>query len=309
MKSLRFRPKFISHLLLTTLAFSAVACGHSEDEWQAQLAKYEKLADQKKNTEAELAAARARAEKLAQELDAMGFKLSEEGAEKDKLMDALQEYKQRAAALERIKARFESLRKKLEELTKLGLKIEIRKNRMVISLPGDVLFASGKDSLEDEGLDILGKVATVIREDKDLSKRTYQVAGHTDDQPISAAATKRQFKDNWGLSLMRAREVLLFLVSPMDDPKNPGGGLDSSLWSASGYGDTDPVVPNDSPENRQKNRRVELIMMPNVEEMLDLKSLVNEPAVEVPKAPAAPSTGAPASSETPAPPAAPAKKS
>src|SRR5690606_22022315 len=186
----------VSRALLVSVALSAIGCGgYSEEEMQAQLDKYAALNNEHENTKAELAEVKAKVQKLENELEDMGFKLHAEGMEKGKLMDALAEYKQRAAALERIKARFESLRKKLEELTKLGLKIDIRKNRMVISLPGDVLFASGKDTLEAEGLDILGKVATVIREDKDLSKRTYQVAGHTDDQPIGAAATKREFKD------------------------------------------------------------------------------------------------------------------
>ncbi len=265
-----------------TLALPLLGCGHSEEEWQAQLDKYNKLAEQHQSTEDELEAARAKAKALEDELEAVGFQLNAEGAEKQKLLDALEEYKQRAAALERIKARFEKLRKKLEELTKLGLNIDIRKNRMVISLPGDVLFASGKDTLEDKGKEILAKVAKVIREDEDLAKRTYQVAGHTDDQKIQALATKKKFQDNWGLSLMRARTVLLFLVNPVDDEKDPGGGLDSSLWSASGYGDTDPIASNEDKDGRQQNRRVELIMMPNVEEMLDLKSLASEPAQEPP---------------------------
>jgi chemotaxis protein MotB len=282
MKTTQAFSSSIVRTLLLSLALGTTACGgYSEEEMQAQLDKYAALADQHQKTEAELAEARARAAKLADELEAMGFKLNEEGAEKGKLMAALQEYKARAAALERIKARFESLRKKLDELTKLGLQIDIRNNRMVISLPGDVLFASGKDTLEKEGVEILGKVATVIRDDQDLAKRTYQVAGHTDNQPIASLATKRQFKDNWGLSLMRAREVLLFLVTDMNEEKNPGGGLDSSLWSASGYGETDPIAANDTPEGRMKNRRVELIMMPNVEEMLDLKSLASEPVADV----------------------------
>ena len=110
-----------------------------------------------------------------------------------------------------------------------------------------------------------------------MSKRTYQVAGHTDNEKIQSAYALKEFKDNWGLSLMRARTVLLFLVSPTTDEKDPGGGLDRNLWSASGYGDTDPVASNEGKFGRQKNRRVELIMMPNVEEMLDLKSLVSEP--------------------------------
>ena len=294
-------------LLLGTLALGTVGCGHSEEEWQAQLDKYNQLAAKQQSTEDELAAARAKTKALEDELEALGFQLHAEGAEKQKLLDALDEYKMRAAALERIKARFENLRRKLEELTKLGLNIDIRKNRMVISLPGDVLFASGKDVLEDKGTEILAKVANVIREDEDLAKRTYQVAGHTDDQKIESLSTKKKFQDNWGLSLMRARTVLLYLIQPVDDEKSPGGGLDSSLWSASGYGDTDPIAPNESTEGRQKNRRVELIMMPNVEEMLDLKSLASEPASEEAAVPSETAPAEPRDDQVPPPP--PAKKS
>ena len=71
---------------------------------------------------------------------------------------------------------------------------------------------------------------------------------------------------------MRAREVVVFLTSAKDG-KPPGGGLSAKSWSASGYGDTDPAFPNDTDENRQKNRRVELVVMPNVEEMLDISKL------------------------------------
>lgn len=282
-------------MIIAALLLSLSGCGHNEAEWQAQLDKYNQLASKNQSTEDELAQAHAKAKALEDELKAIGFQLSAEGAEKQKLLDALEEYKQRAAALERIKARFESLRKKLEELTKLGLNISIRKNRMVISLPGDVLFASGKDKLEAKGTEILGKVASVIREDEDLVKRTYQVAGHTDDQKIESPATKKEFKDNWGLSLMRARTVLLYLVQPTDDSKATGGGLDPALWSASGYGDTDPIANNGGKFGRQRNRRVELIMMPNVEEMLDLKSLASEPA--------GPPAAEPDDAEAPEPPA------
>jgi chemotaxis protein MotB len=258
------------------LALITLGCGgYSEEEWQAQLDKYNQLAAQNQNTEEELEVMKMKVAALEKELDALGFQLDEGGAERAKLMSALEEYKERAAALERIKARFEKLRAKLNELTKLGLQINIRKNRMVISLPGDVLFASGKDSLEDEGNEILAAVAKVIREDPELSKRTYQVAGHTDNEKIGSYRARQEFKDNWGLSLMRARTVLLYMVGSLNDEKDPGGGLDSSLWSASGYGDTDPIATNDDAEGRQKNRRVELVMMPNVEEMLDLKSLVD----------------------------------
>lgn len=262
--------------LLAGFSLSLASCGPSKADYQAQLDKYNKLAKEHEATEDELAKEKARAEKLEAELEAMGYKLNATGAENDKLLKALDEYKERADALERIKKRFEKLRKKLEELTKLGLKISIRKNRMVISLPGDVLFASGKDELQAKGKEILAKVAQVVRDDNELAKRTYQVAGHTDNEKITSAVVLKQFKDNWGLSLMRARTVLLYLIAPSSDPKSPGGGLDPSLWSASGYGETDPIASNAGKYGKEKNRRVELIMMPNVEEMLDLKSLADE---------------------------------
>jgi chemotaxis protein MotB len=293
----------------------ALGCGHSEDEWQAQLAKYAALQKKDNDLAAQLAAEQGRVKELSGQLEAMGVKLSDEGAEKSKLSQdmaqmkaALAEYQARAETLERIKQRFEALRKKLQKLTELGLDVKIRNNRMVISLPGDVLFDSGQDVLRGGGEKILLQVADVIQNDAALRDRTYQVAGHTDDQPLKRAADT--FHDNWGLSLMRARQVLVFLVAPpqgdkpvaapakkppaaakADKPadkagkavpkaKEPpeaerhGGNLNPKRWSASGYGQTDPIVANDTPEGRGKNRRVELVLMPDVEEMLDLKSLL-----------------------------------
>ena len=212
----------------------------------------------------------------------MGIKLDESGTEKAQLAKtledtqrALAEFKRRAEQLERIKARFELLREKLKKMTELGLSVTIRRNRMVISLPGDVLFKSGEDELAKQGRDILSQVAEVIASDPSLSQRHYQVAGHTDNQPLRRTVDK--FKDNWGLSAMRARSVLVFLVE--SEESGAGGRLDPKRWSAAGYGATDPVSSNATPEGRRMNRRVELVVLPDVEEMLDLQSLVgNAPA-------------------------------
>jgi chemotaxis protein MotB len=67
--------------------------------------------------------------------------------------------------------------------------------------------------------------------------------------------------------------VLVYLITPLD-AKDGGGGLTPEHLHAAGYGDTDPVVKNDTDADRQQNRRVELVLMPDVEEMLDLKSLI-----------------------------------
>ena len=103
-------------------------------------------------------------------------------------------------------------------MTNLGLKVEVRRNRMVIRLPGDVLFASGKDDLKGEGEKVLQAVADVIRGDEQLKKRFFQVAGHTDNKPLKGG----QFGDNWGLSVMRARRepddasLCLYRPAPRD---------------------------------------------------------------------------------------------
>lgn len=294
-----FRLAFLGVL---ALALAMVACGHSEEEWQAQLGKYNaevqknQVANQKiADLEQGLDAAKNRVNELEMQLESMGLDvnklnsalesrgeaLANLNSDMERMKKALAEYQARAATLERIKARMMALRKKLEALTRLGLKVNIRKNRMIISLPGDILFDSGKIDLKDEGKNVLREVAKVVRNDSTLLQRDFQVAGHTDNKPLKGGP----YLDNWGLSLMRARTVLVFLITPTDvEPHGygvnrvePGGGLPSSRWSASGYGETDPVTPNNTPDNMQKNRRVELIVMPNVEEMLDLKSLAAVP--------------------------------
>lgn len=262
--------RFLPLLFVPAMSILASGCGHSEEEWQAQLDKYNRLDGEHKTTVKELEDAKGKVADLEKQLRDMGVNIEDKDkklaglhASLEEQARALADYKARAHQLELIKARFEALKRKLDELTRLGLAVSIRHNRMVISLPGDVLFDSGRDTLKKEGTAILQKVASVINSDAQLKNRDYQVAGHTDNKPLQGGT----FHDNWGLSLMRAREVLLFLVG------DKGGALPIQHWSAAGFGDTDPIASNESDDGRQKNRRCDLIVVPSIEEMLDLKSL------------------------------------
>jgi len=249
-----------------SLVLLASGCGYSEDQWQAQLSKYNKLKAEKDDDDSKLADAQKKVDDLTKQLQDLGVNVNSMKADLDDRQKALDAYKERARQLELIKARFETLKAKLDALTKLGLTVNVRHNRMVISLPGDVLFDSGRETLKKDGKDILLKVATIIHADPQLTARDYAVGGHTDNQPLAHGP----FKDNWGLSLMRAREVLVFLIDPAQ------GGLPNQHWSAAGFADTDPVADNSNDDGRQKNRRCELIVLPSVEEMLDLRAITQQ---------------------------------
>ncbi len=260
-------------IVIAAALAGAAGCGPSEEEYRAKVGEVASLKGQldaeqarSKKAKGEIDEAQVRIEQLKKQLAAAGVDISNLNANVEQQARALEDYRKRADQLEQIKKRFELLRDKLQALTKLGISVTTRDNRMVIQLPGDVLFDSSKETLKKDGEAILLKVAEVIRNDKGLSERSFQVAGHTDSAPLKGG----RFKDNWGLSAMRAREVLMFLIQTQD---KGGGGLSPAKWSAAGYGDTDPMKPNDTPENKQANRRCELVVVPSMDEMLDLRSL------------------------------------
>jgi chemotaxis protein MotB len=259
-----------------------IGCGHSEDEWQGAQRTIAGLkadldAANKRHTEDEqkYTEAQGQIDDLRNKLKDAGINLSKSAADNAKLKQAMDEYAARLKQLDDMKARFKDLKSRLDKLTGAGLRVAIRHNKMVIALPGDVLFDSGKDSLKPEGRKILKQVAEIIKSDGTLSTRDFQVAGHTDKEPYGGP-----FVDNWGLSLMRAREVLTFLVAPDkgNDAKGlpTGGALSPQHWAAAGYGHMDPTagsIEAQSRDEEQRNRRVELVLQPDVAEMIDIKNL------------------------------------
>jgi len=256
-----------------------MGCGHGEEEWQAELAKEKRLQsdlDAEKaahaKTQGELKKVKAEVDQLKKDLAAFEEIKKQLGNEKDKaakLEKALAEAEARAKALEAAKKRLEALKKKLDELKKFNLKVSVRHNQIVIEMPGDVLFAPGSELLSKDGKEVLHKVADVFKGDADLMKRSYQVIGHTDNAPYGG-----QFKDNVGLSVMRAREVYQFLTTvPDEKKKKDGGSLPAEHWSAAGYGDLDPVAGTRDTQTdveKKRNRRVEIAILPDASELMKL---------------------------------------
>lgn len=279
---MKLRMGLLAFGTMLMLALPETGCGHSDEEMAAKQREIDALTadlkaarqqiadDQKKNADANAAS-----EKLRAQLKQAGIDLEQSKKAQEELNMALKEYKQRADQLAAIEARFKDLKSRLDKLTSVGLKVVVRNNRMVIQLPGDVLFDSGKDELKGSGKDVLMQVADVIRNDQTLATRKFEVAGHTDNAKYPPGG---QFKDNWGLSVMRGRSVLLFLIGKRDekDPKKGGGGLDPKNWAAAGFAEQDPqagTVEKQSTEEMGKNRRVEIVLQPDVQEMLNLSNI------------------------------------
>src|SRR5271165_6665468 len=214
----------LSLILGAVLLAGLPGCGHSEDEWQQAQRDIAKLkADldaantRHADDEQKYTAAQQQIDDLKAKLKDLGVGLSKSEEEKSKLRQAMSEYEARLKQLDDMKNRFRDLKARLDKLTSVGLKVVVRNNRMVIQLPGDILFDSGKDTLKGEGRTVLKQVADVIKTDATLSTRNFQVAGHTDKEPYGGL-----YFDNWGLSVMRARQVVNFLVSPDKGPDAKG---------------------------------------------------------------------------------------
>ncbi len=185
-------------------------------------------------------------------------------------------------------AQFRKLVAQFRKMTEAGkLKVEIRDNRMIVSLGDKILFDPGKTQIKKEGADTLKQVTAIL---KDVQGRDFQVAGHTDNTPIRSA----RFRSNWDLSTARAVEVVNFMV---------GSGMESGRLSAAGYADQAPLGSNDTPDGRTKNRRIEITLMPNLD---DLPPIADDAKSPPPEAPRAPKTTSPTAAELPGPGGAPA---
>jgi len=140
--------------------------------------------------------------------------------------------------------------KELQKMIDGGqLTVSIEKGRIVINLPDNVLFASGSAGVNTEGQKALKQIANALAAFPD---RRFQVEGHTDDVPIQSA----RFPSNWELSTARALSVVHLMIREGVAPQN---------LSAAGFGEFHPRATNDTKEGRALNRRIEIIMLPNLE--------------------------------------------
>ena len=138
-----------------------------------------------------------------------------------------------------------------QEISDGQVKITRLRDRLTVNLVDRVLFDSGSAAIKANGKKVLLKVAEGLRGVK--KDKRIQIEGHTDDVPIKGPLAQR-FPTNWELSTARATSVTRFLQEQ--------GKLDPARLTAAGYGPYRPVGPNDTPEGRAGNRRIEIVLVP-----------------------------------------------
>ncbi|MFV0237885.1 MAG: OmpA family protein [Flavobacteriales bacterium] len=148
-----------------------------------------------------------------------------------------------------------NVKKALKSYDGKGLTVEEKEGKVYISMENKLLFASGKWIVGEEGVTTLKQVSKVLREEEDLN---ILIEGHTDNVEFNGATV---VKDNWDLSVMRATSITKILE------KN---GLSSIQMTAAGRGAYIPIADNNSPEGKAKNRRVEIILTPNYNQILKI---------------------------------------
>jgi chemotaxis protein MotB len=137
-----------------------------------------------------------------------------------------------------------------------GLSVEIKNGKVYVSMSEKLLFASGSTEVDQKGKDALKELAKLLEKEKDIN---IMVEGHTDNVPLKGTGCN---KDNWDLSVARANAITKIILG--------SATIDPSRITSAGRGEFFPLVLNDTPENRAKNRRTEIILTPNLDALFDI---------------------------------------
>ena len=180
--------------------------------------------------------------------------LSEDLKKREQRLKEVEEIlRKRDEATNQLKAK---LQQALLGFTKNGLTVEIKNGKVYVSLTDKLLFPSGSIIIDEKGKQALTQLATVLKQQPEIN---IAVEGHTDSQKINNLG---QIKDNWDLSVLRSTSVVRFLT---DEQK-----VESVRMTATGKGEFQPLGSNANAESRSKNRRIEIVLSPKLDELYDL---------------------------------------
>lgn len=247
-------------------------CGVSQSEYNMRVTELEKAQAELGQTQNQLGASHAREDQLKKEREERDDEIARLRSDAAKLAVNLQATQNEMEALRRVHAQAEqrnelyrTLVARLRDAIGAGtLAVEVRKGKMLVKLGDAILFDPGQAMLKSDGQRALRQVALALKE---IPERDFLVAGHTDNRPIRNSP----YASNWELSTARAVTVVRFLQSE---------GVDPRRLAAAGYSEFDALADNDSDTGRALNRRIEVVVMPRIDELPQID--INEPQAATP---------------------------
>jgi chemotaxis protein MotB len=150
----------------------------------------------------------------------------------------------------------DKLQKALLGFQQSGLSVDIKNGKVYVSLTDKLLFPSGSIVIDDKGKQALKQLAVVLNKEADIN---IAVEGHTDNKRI---VNLGQIKDNWDLSVLRATSVSRYLTETEK--------IDPQRVTATGKGEFQPIDTANTPEALSKNRRIEIVLTPKLDELYNL---------------------------------------
>ncbi|NOX92305.1 MAG: OmpA family protein [Gammaproteobacteria bacterium] len=254
----------IGILTITILPVMLLSACVSSSKFESALAEKDAMRQSLESAQDEISRNKETIKKTEQELEAARMQvaiaqdeLNQLEAKKQALQKDLSESQAQMATLSNIEAEtkrrneiYAQFVNRLQSMIDGGqLTVSIEQGRIVINLPNNVLFKSGSANLNPEGKEALTQIAAVLAQ---FSDRRFQIEGHTDNMPIKSA----RFPSNWELSTSRALTVVHLLTAM---------GVASENISAAGFGEFHPRADNETEEGRKLNRRIEIVMLPNLD--------------------------------------------
>ncbi len=220
-----------------------------------------------KNSSAEIAKNAKKNRELLAQLEAKEQALAAENERLEKLKKELESRSQRVAELESViaakdanmRALKDAISKALTNFEGKGLTVEQRDGKVYVSMENKLLFESGSWYVGAQGKQAVKQLASVLADNPDIA---ILIEGHTDNVPYKGNA---QLSGNWDLSTKRATAIVNIL--------RENNAISPENLTAAGRGEYAPVASNDSAEGRAKNRRIEVILTPKLDE---ISKLLNE---------------------------------
>jgi chemotaxis protein MotB len=258
------------------------ACNQQERQMQAQI---DNLLKAKANREDSIASLQAQRKALVRKQDSLERRYenlqrtyhSLKDSSKEEVRDLVerletlqQDLYNRETRLRQVQRRLnardsvlKALRKRLsdafEEFDQQGIAVQVEGDEVKVSIADRLLFERGKTHIDQEGKSALQQLGSVLKQTKSLN---VIVEGHTDSLAVADLGC---IDDNWELSVLRAVEVVRYLVRDQSVPPD--------IFTAAGRGKHYPVATNETPEGRAKNRRTEIILAPELDPIFQLIDL------------------------------------